>query len=242
MDRERPRGDVASHCDNHSDEYLLRKLLRCERCGARMHGTRGSKAAVRRYMCSTRRYGHSCGERIVKAESLEGQLIDWIRAFQPDGQLHDLLQQATEAATAERHEPPAERRSETVDQLKRLQDLCVLGDLTKAQYIMRRQALEEELQRQGPPAKPAIDRAKALLEEFPPLLGAGDRARRAAQAPTLTVRASLGAERADRRRATTRRLPALLPSHPERGGTRWCRRRERRGSGPVFTHRGIEVR
>jgi hypothetical protein len=32
---------------------------------------------------------------------------------------------------------------------------------------MRRQALEEELQRQGPPAKPAIDRAKALLDEFP---------------------------------------------------------------------------
>jgi hypothetical protein len=41
-----------------------------------MHGTRGSKTAVRRYMCSTRRYGHSCGERIVKAEALEGQLID----------------------------------------------------------------------------------------------------------------------------------------------------------------------
>ncbi len=32
---------------------------------------------------------------------------------------------------------------------------------------MRRQALEEELQRQGSPAEPAIDRARALLEEFP---------------------------------------------------------------------------
>jgi DNA invertase Pin-like site-specific DNA recombinase len=42
-----------------SDEYLLRKLLYCERCGARMHGTRGSKTAIRRYMCSTRRYGHA---------------------------------------------------------------------------------------------------------------------------------------------------------------------------------------
>jgi hypothetical protein len=29
-----------------SYEYLPRKLLRCERCGARMHGTRGSKTAV----------------------------------------------------------------------------------------------------------------------------------------------------------------------------------------------------
>ncbi len=150
-----------------SDEYLLRKLLRCERCGARMHGTRGSKTAVRRYMCSTRRYGHSCGERIVKAEALEGQLVDWIRAFQPDGQLHDLLLQTLTAQTAERAEQPAERRNELLDQLQRLQDLYVLGDLTKAQYIMRRQALEEELQRQGPPTKPAIDRAKALLDEFP---------------------------------------------------------------------------
>ena len=150
-----------------SDEYLLRKLLRCERCGARMHGTRGSKTAVRRYMCSTRRYGHSCGERIVKAEALEGQLVDWIRAFQPDGQLHDLLLQTLKAQTAEHTEQPAERRNELLDQLQRLQDLYVLGDLTKAQYIMRRHALEEELQRQGPPAKPAIDRAKVLLEEFP---------------------------------------------------------------------------
>jgi hypothetical protein len=48
-------------------------------------------------MCSTRRYGHSCGERIVKAEALEDQLIDWIRAFQPDGQLHDLLLHTVQA-------------------------------------------------------------------------------------------------------------------------------------------------
>ena len=150
-----------------SDEYLLRKLLRCERCGARMHGTRGSKTAVRRYMCSTRRYGHSCGERIVKAEALEGQLIKWIRAFQPDGQLYDLLLQTLKAQAAEHAAQPAERRNELLDQLQRLQDLYVLGDLTKARYIMRRQALEEELQRQGPPAKPAIADAKALLDEFP---------------------------------------------------------------------------
>jgi hypothetical protein len=74
---------------------------------------------------------------------------------------------STEAAIAERHEQPGERRNELLDQLQRLQDLYVLGDFTKAQYIMRRQALEEELQRQGPPTKPASDRARALLDEFP---------------------------------------------------------------------------
>src|ERR1700722_12364340 len=118
-------------------------------------------------MCSSRRYGHSCGERIVKAEALEGQLMDWIRAFHPDGQLHDLLLQTLKAQTAEHTEQPAERRNELLDQLQRLQALYVLGDLNKAESTMRRQALEEELQRQGSPAEPAIDRARALLEEFP---------------------------------------------------------------------------
>ena len=36
-----------------SDDYVLRKLLHRERCGARMHGTRGSRRGVRRYLCSS---------------------------------------------------------------------------------------------------------------------------------------------------------------------------------------------
>jgi hypothetical protein len=47
-----------------------------------------------------------------------------------------------------------------------LRDLYMMGDFTKAQYVMRRQALEEELQCTKPPATPALDRAKALLEDF----------------------------------------------------------------------------
>jgi len=55
-----------------SEEYLLRKLLCCERCGARMHGTRGSRAGIRRYQCSTRRYHGDCQQAIVKAEPFGG--------------------------------------------------------------------------------------------------------------------------------------------------------------------------
>jgi hypothetical protein len=50
--------------------------------------------------------------------------------------------------------------------LERLRDLYVMGDLTKPRYVMRRQALEEELQRTTPPANPDLDRAQALLEDF----------------------------------------------------------------------------
>jgi hypothetical protein len=195
-----------------SDEYLLRKLLYCERCGARMHGTRGSKTAIRRYMCSTRRYGHSCGERIVKAHELEAQLIDWIRDFQPQGELLDLLLHTLKAASTHGSEPTGERRAELLGQLQRLQDLYVLGDLTKAQYVMRRQALEEEVQRLGPPTDPAIERARDLLEQFPRFWELETDPSRAPQAPALPARASLGARRPHRRRAAPRRLRAVLPS------------------------------
>jgi hypothetical protein len=148
-----------------SDEYLLRKLLYCERCGERMHGTRGSATGIRRYVCSTGRYGHACGEPIVKAEPLEAQLVDWIRTFEPDEQLRDLVVATIrESTTAD--DPDCTRRRDLTTQLERLQDLYVMGDMTKPQYVMRRQALEDELERVGPPKDPQLDQAAALLADF----------------------------------------------------------------------------
>ncbi|HWX45092.1 MAG TPA: hypothetical protein VNY52_07190 [Solirubrobacteraceae bacterium] len=42
----------------------------------------------------------------------------------------------------------------------------MLGDLTKPQYVMRRQAIEGELQGLGPPAEPAIDCPRAIIDDF----------------------------------------------------------------------------
>ena len=149
-----------------SEEYLLRKLLCCERCGARMHGTRGSRAGVRRYQCSTRRHHGDCTQAIVKAEPLEDQLVAWLHAFQPDATLRDLVLDTIRAATQQHPGDDQERRRSLLTQLDRLQDLYVLGDLTKPRYIMRRQTLEEELQRLAPPADPDLDRAQELLGDF----------------------------------------------------------------------------
>jgi DNA invertase Pin-like site-specific DNA recombinase len=148
-----------------SNDYLLRKLLRCDRCGARMHGTRGGRNGSRRYMCSARHYATPCGEPMIQAERLEDQLVEWIRDFKPDKQLIDLIVREIEADRPKR-DPSKARRGELLGQLTRLQDLYVLGDVPKAQYVMRRQAIEEELQRLGAPADPAIDRAKELLGDF----------------------------------------------------------------------------
>ena len=148
-----------------SEEYLLRKLLYCERCGARMQGTRGSRAQCRRYRCGTRRRGGDCTQTIVQAEPLEEQIVDWLRGFQPDGDLRAHVVDALTAAARDQGEEPARRR-DLLAQLNRLQDLYVMGDLTRSQYVLRRQLLEQEVERIGPPSDPDIAQAEALLDDF----------------------------------------------------------------------------
>jgi site-specific DNA recombinase len=148
-----------------SEEYLLRKLLYCERCGARMHGNRGSTPRVRRYLCSTRRHGEGCDQPLAHAEPLEEQIVGWLRSFQPDAELRAVVLASLRQA-AEREGDDAARRHELTGQLERLRDLYVMGDVTKDEYTLRRQAIEEELERVGPPLDPQLDRAEAVLRDF----------------------------------------------------------------------------
>jgi hypothetical protein len=100
-----------------------------------------------------------------QAEPLEHQLVDWLRSFQPDAHLRKLVLDAITSAAGEQGDHAA-RRSELVDQLRRLQDLYVLGDLTKEQYVMRRQALQDEIERLAPPTDPQLAQAERLLSDF----------------------------------------------------------------------------
>jgi len=113
-----------------SEDYLLRKLLFCERCGARMQGTRGGREQHRRYQCGTRRRGGDCTQTIVRAKPLEDQLVEGLRDFQPDSELRGMVLDAINAAAREQVGDQPERR-ELLAQLDRLQDLYVMGDLTK---------------------------------------------------------------------------------------------------------------
>lgn len=149
-----------------SEDYLLRKLLYCERCGSRMHGTRGSRGGRRRYLCATRRHGGDCRQPITQAEPLGAQLVDWIADFQPDAQLRTLAIQAISAQASRRNGDGPGRRFELHGQLERLRDLYVLGDLTKSEYVLRLQALQEELERQAPPFDPQLEKAEQVLGDF----------------------------------------------------------------------------
>src|SRR5262249_61619207 len=100
---------------------------------------------------SPRRYHGDCEQKMVAAEPLEEQLIDWLLAFQPDPQLR---QRIIDAIRAQAEQPAgkkgSEQRRQLLAQLERLRDLYLLGEFTKNQYVMRRQALEEALQRTDP--------------------------------------------------------------------------------------------
>jgi Recombinase zinc beta ribbon domain len=149
-----------------SEEYLLRKLLCCERCGARMHGCRTGREAMRRYQCSTRRHHGDCEQKMTPAQPLEEQLIDWLHDFQPDRALRQLVLDTIQTQSGTHPGEDAERRRELTAQLERLRDLYVMGDMTKPQYAMRRQMMEEELQRTKPPTDPDLGRAQTILEDF----------------------------------------------------------------------------
>ena len=136
------------------------------RCGARMHGCRTGRNAMRRYQCSTRRHHGTCEQRTVPAIPLEEQLIDWLHDFQPDQALRRLVLDTIQAQAGTRPGEDTERRRQLTNQLERLRDLYVMGDLSKPEYVIRRQALEEELQRTKPPTTPDLDRAAAILEDF----------------------------------------------------------------------------
>ena len=150
-----------------SEDYLMRKLLHCERCEKRMHGTRGSRAGIRRYQCSTRRHHGDCEQKMVRAEPLEEQLIEWLHAFQPGPDLRRrIIEAIRDGAGRANDEKGGGERRRLLAQLGRLRDLYLMGDLTKSQYVMRRQALEEEVERIDPPTDPHLDRARRILDDF----------------------------------------------------------------------------
>jgi hypothetical protein len=94
------------------------------------------------------------------------QLVEWLQTFHPDDRLRKLILDTIDADSATHGDDDAPRRRELHTQLERLRDVYVMGDLSKPQYVMRRQAIEEELQRTKPPTDPNLDRAQALLEDF----------------------------------------------------------------------------
>jgi Recombinase zinc beta ribbon domain len=207
----------------------------CERCGARMHGACGSRPPVRRYLCSTRRHGDGCDQPITRAEPLEEQLVEWISDFRPDEELRATILASIRTAARESNDDSLRRR-ELVGQLERLRDLYVMGDLSKSEYVLRRQALEDELSRPRPPVRSEARESGRASRRLRPHLDARGRPGEAASAARDAPRSRLARRRHDRGREAAGSLLALLPDSRRTGSSprkeARCQKRERRDSNP----------
>jgi hypothetical protein len=181
--------------------------------------------------------------------------VEWLRDFRPDSELRSLVLDAIRAAARERAGDEPERRRDPLTRLDRLQDLYVMGDLTKSQYVMRRQALEEEVERIGPPVDPDIARAEALPDDFAQFWTIEDTpAERhscwpsSSSASGKTAAASSRSSPARRSRATFRPSPTSRPSEKSpklrrefrgvKGGSDGTRTRDLRRDRPVMALAG----
>src|ERR1700686_290315 len=149
-----------------SQRYLLRGIARCERCQGKMHGTAiGTKLAAR-YYCSTRRASHTCDQPLIHPDRVEAQLLEFIADFKPHPKIREeILRRLAGSANTDTTET-AKRRADLEERLRRARDLYELGDLTRPEYMARREAINTELASTAPDPLPDLDQAQQVLEDF----------------------------------------------------------------------------
>jgi site-specific DNA recombinase len=149
-----------------SARYVLRGIVRCERCDARMHGTAVGRKGAPRYYCSSRRKQHTCDQPLAAADVVEQQIIEFVAHFKPGPILRDeILRRLAEADEGDSAETVRQRK-QLLERRRRLQDLYELGDLTRPGYIARRNQIDAELDQLAPGPAPDLDEARAILDDF----------------------------------------------------------------------------
>jgi Recombinase zinc beta ribbon domain len=149
-----------------SPRYLLRGIAHCRRCHARMQGTAGGRRMEARYYCSTRRANHTCDQPIAKAEQIERQLIQFIAGFTPTSAIRTEILRRLAGSSAPENAETTKRRAALEERLTRTRDLYEIGDLTRPEYISRRNAINTELNTLVQQPIPDLDQAQQILEDF----------------------------------------------------------------------------
>jgi site-specific DNA recombinase len=144
-----------------SERYVLRGLARCRRCHGKMQGrSSGKNQKLARYVCASRRTTQSCDQPLVPADEAEWQLVKFIEGFAPTAEVQEeILRGLAEEAAPESHDA-AMRREALEERLRRMRDLYELGDLDRAEYVARRNAINAELEAMAPRPLPNLHRAR----------------------------------------------------------------------------------
>jgi site-specific DNA recombinase len=149
-----------------STRYVLRGLARCGRCEAPMQGTAVGRKGAPRYYCATRRKQHSCDQPLVHAPPVESQLIEFVSDFKPSAKLRARILERLASDSAPDDGEAKERRRGLEQRLARLRDLYELGDIPRAEYLGKREAIQTELAQLVPPPPADLSLAERVLSDF----------------------------------------------------------------------------
>lgn len=154
------------HPGRPSARYVLRSIVRCERCGGRMHGQTSGRRGAPRYYCSTRRKQSGCDQPLAPADAVEEQIAEFVADFRPSATIKDEILRRLASGEMSDDEDTARRRRQLKDRRTRLRDLYELGDLERGEYVAKREAIDAELDALAIGPSVDLDGARAVLEDF----------------------------------------------------------------------------
>jgi DNA invertase Pin-like site-specific DNA recombinase len=166
--------------------YSLSGLLRCHYCGGSLHIHQDKRRA--RAYCYRRRQGPKCEQRSTFLDVYETQILDYLESFSLPEDLQDALRGVQERSREGVADVAAQRqRIET--QLANVRTMFELGDLSKDEYVERRERLlrQRDGLRETDEWEAILAKAAAFLSDLPAAWRAADDAQRNALARMLFV-------------------------------------------------------
>jgi DNA invertase Pin-like site-specific DNA recombinase len=122
--------------------YLLSGILECNRCHHPMLGSASGYNNARRYMCVPKPEGQGCGRTFVRADDVEAELRDQVRAAMGDGLLERLARAEHESESDQELAAGITDDEASLAQLGRDLDDKII---TRAEWLERRQRLQDRI-------------------------------------------------------------------------------------------------
>jgi site-specific DNA recombinase len=169
--RTRTRG--GGRVSYHPGLGLLLEFAFCGHCGARLHWSRGNREQGR-YWCSRRReFGkEACNAPLIAGPPIDALLLDVLRGLSLPPSYRSAVIQVVKDRLARPSTPEAAAATPLHEQLARIKDLYVLGDIARTEYLRKREQLQHQIALSTPSPIRVLDveRAMELLGNLPALL------------------------------------------------------------------------
>lgn len=143
--------------------YPLTSVLRCGKCGAKMHGAHNGKGD-RYYRCSARASNRSlCDGSWVRADTVEDGFGEWLDGFVLPVDWREAIARQKEPA------PSEDKQGKLRAYLDRIKRLYEAGDKPWDEYVRERDETREKLAEHVPPDMVSLEALANVLGQIGPL-------------------------------------------------------------------------